>query len=387
MYLKGCHLKKLSIDLALKVLPLDHPVFMVRPGMSYHLLRRVHKFEAIAPDYPFLSVPDGVAPSNAEDIEAQTSRAISIRQWANTPHVHRERMPTANLDAYRLGHSENKASRTRLNNTADEILWDLPDGALIFVPAPALSDIGFTAELAKNTDPRVIMSGDEHRSSVKYLGRSLHGLQQILMRNLPEAVTDRVRDRVVSARYEGYARDRLLRAHYGDYQLGHDTAVMEFIANDEKFDAKTMARVTALAETIERFIATGQFDEPGNLLYASNGRVQSQVHATINSKGGRLLIEGPQMVPHIIRSLLIVAQLAGPAASADELSDLMHRGSLGLKNSKGDASSIEIVEAAERTLIDLAVTAGQPSLKVLLEGLADSTESSKGRVDGTAAIE
>lgn len=380
-------MRRIAIDLALKVLPKDHPVYMVRPGSGYQLYHQVMSSEAIAPDFPYLNVPDGTPPSEAAEFDAQISRAVAVRQWLKQPLDDRGPRPSRKLDNYRLGHSDNTATRTRLRNAAQEILWNLPDGALVFIPSATLAGTGLTADLGKRTEPRITMEGDGNRNAIKYLGRPIHAMKRQSMRALPEDVTDPVRLPMVTFQYEGYARDRLLRAHYGDYQLGTDVAMMEFISNSDKFGAISMARLTALAHAIEYFVVTGKYQAPGNLLYKPAAvALETQVHASINSKYGRLLIEGPQMVPHIMRALVLVCMLANTSVSADDLSGMMVNGQLELSNSKATRKDVKVTEATERTLLDFAAAAGHPSLTILLKGLLESSESTEGEVDGTAKL-
>lgn len=376
-----------AIDLALKVLPKDHPVYMVRPGSGYQLFDQIAAYGAIVPDFPYLKVADAKPPSAARELDAQISRAIAIRQWLRRPLDERGPRPARNLDEYRLGHSDHTSTRTRLLNAAEQILWELPDDALVFIPSSTLAGTGITAVVGKRTAPRITILGDGNRNAITYLGRPIDDMKSQSMRALPEDVTDPVRSPIVTYQYDGYARDRLLRAHYGDYQLGGDVAMMEFISNSDRFDALAMARITALAHAIEHYVVTGTYQPPGDLLYKlATVPLSTQVHATINSRDGRLLIEGPQLVPHIMRALLLAGMLATTPAAAQNVSTMMANGQLELKNTKASARDRAVTAATERTLLDFATAAGQPSLTVLLQGLQESSESTDGEVDGSAKI-
>lgn len=378
-------MKKLHIDLALRLLPPDHPVYMVRPGAGYHLHHATLSNHALAPDFPFLNIENGSRPSSAKNLEAMLSRAVVIRSWGSTPTIRRGAMPTTQIDAYRLGQEESAANKTRLLNVAEAVLWELPKDSLIFVPADSLSGNAMTGELGGNQEKRMRFFGTGHRRKIEYLGRPIHDAKRHAMRALPDDVTDRAHERTAIVQYEGYARDRLLRAHYGDYQLGDDVAMMEFVSNSDRFDTATMARITALATSIDHFVKTGKFVEPGELLFGHKLATTSHVHATINSKDGKLLIEAEQVVPHVIRAL-VLASVFTLGAGAEQSSSLLEKGNLEVTNSKTVDGQAHIVEAAENTLIDFARAAGKPSLKDLLTGLSDSYEASNGEVDGTAEI-
>lgn len=263
---------KLKVDLKLPVLPKDHPVIMVRPGRGYHLHASFLKHKAVAPDFPFLDAPDGENPLKAENLKAQLGRAIEFRDWSSLPERDRGRPPSVKLERYSTFHQDRQQMRRLLEHAAYEILWDLPDNALIYVPAPTLEGRALTGELSSKSDPRRILLGTRHRAGISYLGRSLRDPKIFPMRILPTDVTDAPRSSALTTvEFEGYARERLLRAHYGDYQLGDQVSMMEFISENERFDARALARLTAISDLLDHYVQFGSIKHPGLFLFEANG--------------------------------------------------------------------------------------------------------------------
>ena len=127
-------MKRLQIDLELPVLAEDHPVYMVRPGRRYHLHESFLRAKAIAPDFPHLDAPDKQDPLKVQDLPAQLGRAIEFRDWSMKPEADRGYPPPTDLERYSTFHEDRARMRSLLMSASHEILWDLPDGALIFVP-------------------------------------------------------------------------------------------------------------------------------------------------------------------------------------------------------------------------------------------------------------
>lgn len=378
-------MKSLEIDLKLPILPKDHPVIMVRPGRSYHLHASFLKAKAVAPDFPFLTVPDGVSPVKADDFQAQLGRAIEFRDWSMTPEYERGLPPSADLERYATFHEDRSQMRSLLTAAASEILWDLPDNALIYVPSANLEGYAMTGELAPRTNKRVTLLGTRHRASIPYLGRKLRGAKTFPMRILPSDVTEAPRASGLTTFYfEGYARERLLRAHYGDYQLGEQVAMMEFVSDNDRFDARALARLTAISDLLDHYVKTGKIEHPGMFLFSASGTSGAEVHARINSRGGRLLVEASNLAPHLLRALLLIATMQNPV-SAQDLEGLGQSNSINISNSATSVVQDDtIATATERSLRDFAREAGVKNLEAILENLRSSHEVTEGIIDGSA---
>lgn len=381
-------MKSLEIDLELPVLPADHPVIMVRPGRGYHLHASFLRSKVVAPDFPHLELPDGLNPLAAPDLQAQLGRAIEFRDWSTTPEYERGRPPATNLERYATFHEDRPQMRSLLTSAASEILWDLPDNALIFVPSATLEGKAMTGELAPRKNRRKVIKGTRHRSTIPYLGRKLRDTKVFPMRILPHAVTDAPRaSGLTTTVFEGYARERLLRAHYGDYQLGDQVAMMEFVSDNERFDARALARLTAISDLLDHYLKTGQVEHPGIFLFNATGNSGAEVHARINSRGGRLLFEATNFAPHLLRALLLIATMENPV-SAQDLETLAQNNTLNVSNSAVSSSQNATVEtvatATERSLRDFAREAGVSNLEAILENLRRSHEVTDGMIDGSA---
>lgn len=380
-------MRKVKIDLRLKFLPKDQVVCMVRPGSGYHLYEKFHELSLIAPDVPFLEVEDGKSPSTIDNLEMQLSRAVAFRAWQKKGASKNERPPSKEADSYALEVDTPSQSRTRLLNVAESILWDLPEGAVVFIPASSLYGEALIGELASRDAPRISFTGTGFRSIIKYRGRTIKNLRRVPMRSLPEEVTDGARLPTVIQKIEGYAKERLLRTYYGDFQLGNDIAMMEFEAREDKFDPITMARITALAVAIEHHDRTGVYVSPGECLFKLSDSSSLEVHANINSPNGKLLLEGAKKTPHILRSLLLAASLVSSGqATAQEVTSSLQSGTLEVHNTK-DTSRSNFIDATESALINFAKAAGAKSTEEYIAGLAESSSRTRAQIEGEATIE
>lgn len=380
-------MKNLKINLSLKILPSDQKVVMVRPGSNYHLYNQFLKNRVISPDAPFLTAKDKKNPLAQKNIEQQLARAVAYRSWQKKSKKNRDSPPPKDLESYKVGIEESLYSRTRLQNVTKKILWDLPEGTVIFVPASTLYGAAIIGELSSKDNDRVTFPGEGFRRIIQYTGREIYNIETFPMRSFPAEVTDVAKSPSVVQEYNGYAKERILRSYYGDYQLGSDVAMMEFEALKDKFDPITMARITALAASIEQFEITGKFIPPGDMIFSLSHRGDLEVHANINSKNGKLLVEGVKKVPHVLRALLLATSLVvSGQATADDVAKMLETGNFEVYNEKEVVKS-EYVEATESSLVNFARAAGFSSTKEYIEALAESSKRTNGRVDGDAKIE
>jgi len=358
---------------------------MVRPGRSYHLHTALLRSKAVAPDFPFLEVPNGKNPLDAPELQAQLGRAVEFRDWSVRPEKERGRHPSPNLERYSTFHQDRSQMKRILQAAASEILWKLQDGALIYVPSATLEGKAMTGELAPRASPRKVLKGTGHRSPISYLGRPLLGAKAFPMRILPSEVTEEARSSgLVTIEFEGYARERLLRAHYGDYQLGAKVAMMEFISENERFDARALARIAAISDTLDHYLTTKEVQHPGLFLFQAEGSSGAEIHARINSKGGRLLVEGHRLAPHLLRALLLIATMT-TQVNGQDLESLAANGSILLTNSAtSHVPNSDTTKATEHALRDFAREAGVETLDVILENLRRSKDETDGRIDGTS---
>lgn len=380
-------MKKIKINLSLKILPEDQTVVMIRPGSNYHLYNQFLINEVVSPDVPFLTATDGENPIFQVDIEQQLARAVAYRTWQKKSKKERENPPSKDLESYKVDLDASMHSRTRLFNVTEKILWELPEGTVVFVPASSLYGEAIVGELASREDKRVTFSGEGYRQSIKYLGRRLNNIKTFPMRNFPVEVTDVAKSPSVVQEYHDYAKERILRSYYGDYQLGSNVAMMEFEALKDKFDPITMARITALAASIEHYERTGNYVSPGDIIFSLAKFGNLEVHANINSKNGKLLVEGVRKVPHVLRALLLAATLVvSGEATADDVAQMLETGSLEVHNDK-EAAKSEYIQATETSLVNFSKAAGFPTTKAYIEALAESATRTSGRVDGDAKVE
>ncbi|KAJ01870.1 hypothetical protein PM02_16970 [Sulfitobacter mediterraneus] len=319
------------------------------------------------------------------DLQAQLGRAIEFRDWAASPEYERGLPPAQAIERYATYHEDRSVMRRMLKTAASEILWDLPDRALIYVPAPNLEGLAMTGELAPRRSARTTVRGTRHRSTMTFLGRRLEGAKVFPMRILPSDVTEAPRaSGQTTFEFENYARERLLRAHYGDYQLGGDVAMMQFVSDSDRFDIRALGRLAAISDLLDHYIQTGEVMHPGVFLFNAEGSSGAEVHARINSRGGRLLVESANLGPHLLRALLLVATMANPV-TGQELENMAINDSIIVENTSDTILQDEgIVTATERSLRDFAREAGVANLDIILENLRRSHEETEGDIDGSS---
>lgn len=370
----------IKIDLKTRTLPKEPNVFLVRPGASYHLYDQILDESAIAVDIPFLEVPDGRPVPEASKIQPMLERGRELRRWAAKPIRTRGRQPTTSIDAYRtfLEDQGPKMARTKLRNAANEVLWEIPDNSLLFIPASTLSGKAILAEAGLRTAPRKRMHGSGSRARMEYIGRPIVEPKLVPMRDLPPDVTDPGQKLLVHDRFEGYAKERLLRSYYGDYSRGADVNVVEFVAGSDEFDTKVIAQISALAMSIEHFLNTQEFLRPEEFVFGHPEMRGPQLHARINSPDGKAQVQDSTLVPHTVKLFLL---LAGSNLAVALITSHLMAADVTVTNSEIQGGT-EIAEASQNALIDYAAAAGAASMSSIIENLRASSERTEGEVDG-----
>lgn len=250
----------LKIDLATRILKDSMKVYFVHPGARYAFYDHVVRDEVLPVDLPFLELEDKKGLPASDKIAPMLERARQMRKWAKRPQAEfSKKRPAMDLDLYRVGlqlEEGAQGARTKLRNTAQEILWGIPKNSLAIIPHRRITGHAILAEFGSRKSPRKVIDGHDHYEGMKFLARPLRNVKQIPMLDLPSSVIVSARSTKVVEQINGHAEDQLLRLYYGDYQRDKDY-VAGVIAHTEDFDALVLAQMIDLHVAIEHFLETG----------------------------------------------------------------------------------------------------------------------------------
>jgi len=377
---------RLHIDLATRTLPADPKVFFIRPGAHYHLFEQFVKNDAIAPDTPFLETPDGHGLKTSNQDASMLERARVLRKWGETSNKKRGPRPTTDLDAYRtfLEDRGPRMARTKLRNVAHKVLWNIPEGSLIYVPSSSIANDAMLCEMGSQTAPRVSFEGGGKRRTLEYLGRPVCNVRLIPMRFFPREVTEPQGTQRAVFEFYGYAEQRILRTYYQDYQVGDVTSVVGLGNKSDRFDARIAAQIIALAMSIQHHSETGEFIHPKDMLFGNRVFSAPELHARVNSSDGQVQLEGTGHVQHVLKTFLIASGLVGTGA-AITLGTLMATGQFDLANS-AQQTGMDIIDATRGATIDYASAANAENVNEILDNLRSGLNEVQGDVGGTAEI-
>lgn len=376
----------LHVDLATRTLPDDPKVFFVRPGAHYHLFDQFVAKSAIAPDTPFLETLDGQGLKVANRDAQMLERARVLRIWGEAPSAKRGPRPSTDLDAYRtfLEDRGPRMARTKLRNAAQKVLWEIPEGSLIYVPSSSLSNDAMLCEMGSRTAPRVSFNGSGKRQRLTYLGRPVRNVRLIPMRFFPREVTEPQGTQRAVFEFYGYAEQRILRTYYQDYQVGDMTSVVGLGNKADRFDARIAAQIIALAMSIQHHAETGEFIHPKEMLFGSQAFAAPELHARVNSADGQVQLEGRGSVQHVLKTFLIASGLVGTGAAVT-LGTLLATGQLDLVNT-AQQSGADVVQATKNAVVNYASAAGAKNVNEILENLQAGMNEVQGDVGGTAEV-
>lgn len=377
-------MQPLKIDLKTRTLVTVPQVYMVRPGQKYHLFDACIDNQVMIADAPFLSIADGHGVPVADKIAPMLERALAYRSWGNESPKKRGQRPSEDLDHYRtfLSTPGGKAKRTRLRNAADDVLYRIPDKSLIFIPAPSLSHFALLGEAGPRNIPRSVISGTGKRKKIQYPARKLERVKLVPMRDLPPVVTEPVGTISVVNEFEDYASERLLREYYGDYQRGVEASVTEFMNEADNLDSRVLAQMIALSMSLEHHMKTGNYVSPSEMIFGNHRVTAPKFHARVNSKDGKVHVETSTLVPHVLKSILLVA--AATAIPISIATQALTTGAFDISNTAIQQGP-EIVLPTQNALADYAASAGVNDLSDILEKLRVEIRQNEGKIDGVAS--
>lgn len=368
------------VDLNTKILAAGQKTFMIRPGANYHLFDAFAQESVVAPDIPFLSVPNGVRPIDYGNLDAEIRRGRAVREWARTEETRSQAFPDIALRTYQ--NAENAGQHGRFVSVVEEILWGLPADSLIYVPNMSLYQDALFGELAKADDARPIFNGPGHLALVSYQGRSLLNARRMPARDLPYTILQSKKKNTTVVEIEG--RDRLLlyRKFYGDFEILGERSLMELSTTKPRFtasDATVIGALTTMVHEAWQRKERGENTVPSLLeaAFMDIGDNAPNIHANINSPG-KLLVESSTRAAHIVKLLVVLCL----AIDAPELQGAALAQSIEVENSQRAAGMPDVTEVETREfLFHFLRNAGANDVEQIVANVRKLHDRTGGQVD------
>lgn len=314
----------IHIDLASPVIKTDQPVYMLHPGKGYHLFGSFLSNSVVATDLPNLDIKDGIAPLRADNIDAQISRSRALRDWLALNESQRS-VTKYDVDLSSYLNSEKRRYHDDYLDHLQELLWNLPSGAVIFVPAADLSMQGFFCELKSNSAPRVKFHGPGRAKAFTYLGRPVDNIKQVDMRLIPADVLNAKTRHSVLTDLDHSLSERMYRLYYGSFIISGGIHQIEVDVPSKTFRPGDANIVNALANMVEDNLQKAlskKKDVEGTSLpdaaFMTFDNSELQMHARLNSEGV-LQIAAKSIAPLLVSILMSLAGQATPQEMMEAL--------------------------------------------------------------------
>jgi hypothetical protein len=310
-----------EIDLNTTVIENNARAYMVHPGKGYHLFAPFLGHGAIAPDLPEIEVGDKVKPSDVKNFDLQIKRARALRDWLGlNDSIRRKTSYSTKLTDY--SESEIRRYHNSYIESADLILWGLPEGSVVFVPNPDLAGQGFFCELESNTKERKLFPGVGKAIHFNYLGRRIRNIKRIPMRLVPpEILESKTRQAVVTELNDEFSQ-RVFRLYYGSFSIKQGVTQVEIdIASDvfRPVDAVTLSVVANLFEDNLQKFERGESSGTDlmDALFKTFDEAELQLHARLNSPGV-VQIAAKSVTPIVFSALFCLTGSLSAQEIADE---------------------------------------------------------------------
>ncbi|GEM_PF-4726005 len=364
---------------------------MVRPGAGYRLFEAFKEASAIAPDIPKLSVPNAAAALNSHAMALQVRRGLAWRNWEQNG-AENGAQPSSSLADYPDLGANDGVAHTRLKNIAFQIFEQIPAGALVFIPNPALEGKALMGIAERKGSPLVQLTRRwGNGKTLEFQGRSLSNLIEVPMRVLPEDIASLRKNRglVVSKIADSGDATLLYREYFKTFSLANSQAYAQYRTGDHELPGGALGGLIAVmrfAMDAEPSVADGVAKAPitdrAMLIRALSPADDLLVHARVNSPFGRVTFQS--MSNAIFAGAALVA-LAALNADAQVLNDLANRTlevanvctSLANDTIAARAQAVEVKE----TLFDFYATYGADTCEEVLVTLRRTVENTDGRVD------
>lgn len=310
----------ISVDLRAAVLEQGQPAYMIHPGKNYHLFAAFLGQGVVAPDLPLLSIPDGMNPRSHKSLETQIVRARGIRDWLAMNSTQRAE---TEIKVPLSDYADQKVRRYHDSyvDHMNSILWDLPEGSVIFVPNSDLAGTGFFCELESRMLPRKRFVGSREAKRFEYLGRPVRNIERVPMRFVPPEILDSKTRQSVVTQLDEELSERVFRLYYGSFSVVGGVTQVEIDIPSERFrpvDATVLSGVANVMESnLQRFEA-GEMEATDfvDALFLAFDEAELQLHARLNSPG--IVQIAAKSVTPMLMSVLVC--LSGHA-TAQELAD------------------------------------------------------------------
>ena len=233
-------MSEISIDIATKILPEDHNVFLVRPGSRYKLYPLFVSQNAMFFDLPGLELEKGVQFSDHDDIELRIRRSLALRLWYRSGRIHTTR-PSVDLDSYLS--SQVSAARRRsvrqLHGIGRGYFERSNKGDLILVPPLAFAADTMIGEVSGEASPdnRISVHSDFYGDDLLY-GRKVKWRGGFPKNELSGKIIDLIQKPNAFVLLEKSLRARIYEKAYGNYVLS-DRFVTRFETTSEIYDTSS----------------------------------------------------------------------------------------------------------------------------------------------------
>ena len=377
----------ITVDIKTKMLPASHRIYMVRPGTGYHLLGPTTEHQAIAPDLAFLDIADGQRPRDFVDMKAQIARARSFAEWVKTEERRAEDRPSLDLTTYAAKEAPPRVAMYQ--NTADQILFSLPKGSLIFIPHPDLTRDGMFGELADAGAPRVRFNGSSYRAEFQYLGRRLENVKHLPMRKLPPKFFEPMRRRIWIHEYEAQETELLYRQYYGDFEIIGRKAVTEIKVTGRRVSGTDLSVIGALTTLIDQTLLRLEGGDVEQLRMSDAAFLPPDqfgpvVHANIGSPGEVLIESIRRRASPVLKVVFALCILY----TGNDIWQMVHDGTLTLANTQAaaDVGQAQLADTQQKTY-DFVRATGRGSLNEIVELIRDVHQRTGGGVDANTVDE
>lgn len=355
---------------------------MVRPGAGYHLMSAFFENRLIGPDLAFLDVPNGVRPRDFNQMEAQIKRARAFAEWVKTGDSRSLPPPTRNLSEYNKVDTPSRLAM--YTNTADDILYSLPEGSLVFVPNPDLRKDAMVGELVGPEQERVKFNGTSHWAELEYQGRALRNAKMLPMRTLPKELYPPMKRRNWIHQYTGRVTELLYRQYYGDFEILGRKAVTEIEVTGQRVYPQDLSIVGAVTTLIDQSLARSAAGEVDALtllqaVFLPPDRHEGPIiHANLGSPGNVLVESVVRRAAPVLKVIVILSLGFG----ASEIWEMIQDDNLRIINSQAlRGAGADLLAETQQMTYDFVRSTGRDSLNEIVELVRDFHDRTGGSVD------
>lgn len=302
-----------TIDLRTAVIEADRCAYMVHPGKDYHLFGAFLAHDVIAPDLPELTLKDGVSPITQSGLDLQIKRARELRDWLALSEADRKKSPyTKKLTDY--ANLDKRRYHDSYRDNANLMLWELPEGAVVFVPNSDLAGQGIFCELGSPQASRKTFKGAGKARDFNYLGRPVRNIQRVPMRFIPPEILEAKSRQSIVTELNDELSERIFRLYYGSFSVVGGVTQIEVDIPSASFspaDAAVLSGVANLFEDNFQKFESGELNATKfvDALFLTFDEAELQLHARLNSPG-IVQIAAKSMTPLLVSAFMALSGVA-----------------------------------------------------------------------------